>query len=407
MVTGSIGLTLLLLSGAETIEKRSVILMDVAGDRDVAEKATMLLLRSVRQLNRFDVKTQARSGIGDEIEKAKEKCVGDTVCVGLEISGDYEGYVLSGNVGNHHQAGSSIAFWLVDVGARGVLPKRANVPVRDRGNIQAAVDQAVEELFGRVKARIRPLRPPRNGSVRMAAKAFADASLDPGAGRDWLTDKLREEIEAIPGIELQLVPSGDRKGCDEACFRRAVRSARVPYTLIGYATKISGSEDFGTYSVSATVFDGSGREVTTANELFRGTAKQLERAIRYLALTVLGQEARRPGTIAIMAKIDSADVYIDGQKAGPLPLKPRSEYLGGRHSVRLVAEDYLDWYNEVYVIPGETTELWAVPELRPAPLYEEWWFWTVVGGAVALVGGFSYYFLNRPPETGSGLVQIE
>jgi hypothetical protein len=66
--------------------------------------------------------------------------------------------------------------------------------------------------------------------------------------------------------------------------------------------------------------------------------------------------------------------------------QPLPEVALGRHTLRIVDPDYLEWKGDVYVQPG-ATEVAVSLEERPRRWYQSWVFWTVVGGVAAVATG--------------------
>lgn len=118
-------------------------------------------------------------------------------------------------------------------------------------------------------------------------------------------------------------------------------------------------------------------------EAFLGADDLFSSAVRLAGRRLLGVEAGDPGRLTIAGSEPGADVYLDEQLVGTLPLPPVEELAAGRHTLRVQREGFLDWRSDVYIEPGTGNAAWAALSERPAPWYRRWWVWAIAGGVVA------------------------
>ena len=95
------------------------------------------------------------------------------------------------------------------------------------------------------------------------------------------------------------------------------------------------------------------------------------------------------GRLQVTASPEGVDVEVDGK---PLGRAPQSAELAiGEHVVRLSKAGYVEEVRKVTVKTGLTTELnvklipvaEAQRRAGGGPIYKKWWFWSVIGAAVA------------------------
>ena len=95
------------------------------------------------------------------------------------------------------------------------------------------------------------------------------------------------------------------------------------------------------------------------------------------------------GTLKVVATPAGVQVQVDGTVQGEAPVEARVSI--GEHVVRLSRAGYVDEVRRVAVKTGQVTELAVklVPMAEAeraatkSAFWKQWWFWTVVGGAVA------------------------
>lgn len=108
----------------------------------------------------------------------------------------------------------------------------------------------------------------------------------------------------------------------------------------------------------------------------------------------------RRGTLVVRS-VAGASVTIDGVPAGDVPAEAR--LAPGSHDVTVEHDDYYASTSKVVLGVGERKELDIPLEAEP-PVYETWWFWTIIGGTVAAgaaVGIGVALTTERGPDEGS------
>ncbi len=385
MLLASLGLFAALASEVGKSPTRPVLIIEVKAQglngEDSAQEISSTVAKT-REALRFilaqrpglTVVDRAVDDVDTALSAAKEQCGADLMCISDLISGEFDGYLVTASLIRNEMGASFFSVWLVDVEARSKL-LRASVRIDGQRPVAAAVAAAVGESFSQPSRRSVRVRPGSDLAVRV----FAGVGLQAGDDQ-WLTDRLIKEIKQLAKVRHRK-PSVIGQ-CDPSCFRQAAQREGIDYILIGHAAKTSEADDPARYLVSVHLFDGE-KEIGTEADTFFGLREELGRALRLNAVAILGAEFDEPGTIAVTGTVEGADVFIDDQEAGFLPLKPNSEYHPGRHAIRLTSDGYLDWYNETYVIPGESTIVWAELKPRIVPWYEKWWVWTVIVGVAA------------------------
>jgi hypothetical protein len=119
---------------------------------------------------------------------------------------------------------------------------------------------------------------------------------------------------------------------------------------------------------------------------------------------VLASKQQRMGILTITtpsaAPVAGAEAFVDGKAVGELPTEA---LLGaGAHKLMVKHPSYEDYEAQVVIQAGITKQ--HVVELEQiAPVYEQWWLWTIVGGVVigGAVAGIVYAAVTeRPADKG-------
>jgi hypothetical protein len=103
--------------------------------------------------------------------------------------------------------------------------------------------------------------------------------------------------------------------------------------------------------------------------------------------------------LVVHSAVAGAHVSVDGALRGDVPLELVTA--AGLHSIRLERSGYEPSETSAVLDPGGRKEV-DVPLVKGTPIVARWWFWTVVGAAVA--GGVATYFVlttERSPDRGS------
>lgn len=189
----------------------------------------------------------------------------------------------------------------------------------------------------------------------------------------------RDDIRAVLDLEAQK----QLLGCADStsCLAELGGALGVDLLLSGHVGRIAE-----THLVSLRLIDPATLEVKSrVTESFVGPEDQLVGAVRYAVHKLLGADISKALAVAITAGQGAGQVFLDGQAAGAVG-QPLPEVALGRHTLRIVDPDYLEWKGDVYVQPG-ATEVTVSLEERPRRWYQSWVFWTVVGGVAAVATG--------------------
>ena len=123
--------------------------------------------------------------------------------------------------------------------------------------------------------------------------------------------------------------------------------------------------------------------------------------IRLAVRTLFGIEAKEQGDVVVAAGDGAGSLFVDGKAAGSVG-QPIRGVTPGRHTLRVVDPDYLEWKGDVFVQPGGNGIRLSL-ERRPTPWYASWIFWTAVGVAAAAAGGTAIALSSKS----SGLAMSE
>jgi PEGA domain-containing protein len=103
--------------------------------------------------------------------------------------------------------------------------------------------------------------------------------------------------------------------------------------------------------------------------------------------------------LVVLSEVAGAHVSVDGTLRGDVPVEVVTT--PGLHSIRVERSGYETTETSAVVGPGTRKEV-DVPLVKGTLVVGRWWFWTVVGAAVA--GGVATYFAattERSPDHGS------
>jgi TolB-like protein len=202
---------------------------------------------------------------------------------------------------------------------------------------------------------------------------------------------------------LQLEAQKQQLGCDdEGCFAEIGGALGVDLLVTGTVGKLSEQ-----YVVSLQLINARrGKVEARLTESFRGEEAQLVGAVRHAGRNLLGINATEPGSLALSASEPDAEIFIDDEQRGELPMPAINGLVPGRYRVRVSKSGFFDWQNEVYVEPNGTTPVWAALEPAPPKFYQRWWFWTAVGAVVVGAGTFYIVSARALPDTDLGSVNV-
>lgn len=210
-----------------------------------------------------------------------------------------------------------------------------------------------------------------------------------------LTQVLSSEIKRVDGASvisrddiaavLQLEATKSALGCDDtSCLAELGGALGVEKLVVGNVGKLGDTK-----VVSLRLISVAGVKVDNrVSESFAGPDDQLLGAVRHAARKLLGLETKQQGGLGITSSEEGAEVFVDGDKRGKLPIKPVAGLPAGPHSVRVARSGFYDFNSDVYVDPGSNTLLWVELQQKPLKWYQRWWVWTILGvtsGGLALL----------------------
>lgn len=358
------------------------------------------------------VTSEELKGILDhEKTKAMMGCDEDTACIAEVGAAAKTDRVIATTVG---RVGKSLvlSLTLVDPGQAAPLAREsATVGVPEE--LADATRAATARLFGLEGGGTQvAYELPKGQKLSFAVLDLRPTGVDEKVAAN-LTQLLSAAIKRVEGAsvisrdDLVAILSLDKlnqmigEECDTSCVAELGGALGVDKLISGSVGTLGES-----YFISLRMIDPD--KVKTDNrvtESFKGAEDQLIRAINHTARELLGLKPERGGALIVTASQEAAEVFVDNERVGELPLPPIPELATGRHSIRLVRNGFFDWQQDAYVDPGETTALWAELQARPERWYEKWWVWTAVGGAVVVGLTATLIVVNQPPT--NGIVSID
>jgi|GEM_PF-596056 len=341
-------------------------------------------------------------------------CQEDSECMAEVSAGMRSDLLLTGSVGS---IGNNLLLNLTLLDVRAARPVgRVSETVADIDELPAVLPGALAALFGWKLQQTAPrFRLPEGQKVSFAVFDLAPSGV-PKEVADNLAQILSVEIKRVEGASvisrddmtamLRLEQDKAFLGCsdDTSCIAEIGGALGVDKLVVGHVGKIKES-----YVVSLRLIDPREARVDSRiTESFRGDEDQLIRAVRHAGRKLLGVGSGAMGKLAVSSSEEEAEVFLNDDKQGELPMAPIADLKVGRHTLRVSKSGYFDFYSDVYVDPHETSAVWAQLDERPARWYQTWWFWTIVGTVVAGAGVTTAILLTRSePGTGNGTVTFQ
>lgn len=172
--------------------------------------------------------------------------------------------------------------------------------------------------------------------------------------------KLIEEVEK--GTTL-LTVTVDRAGASIRLNDRVIGAAPLAETRVNAGNKVK-------LEVSADGYETFSELV----DLPRGGKK---------AVSVTLTPKDKTGILIIESPVKGATVSVNGGAPRQVPTEVKLPT--GKHTIELKASGYRDNVVDVVVAIGEKKTVTIEP--GEPPVYERWWFWTIIGGANCFLGG--------------------
>ena len=379
-----------------------------------AKQTTLLVVDSLSQLGTFEV--VARGDLAELATLTKDQaqlgCDVDTTCLRELTANLSADFVVSGSLG---RVGKETLLNLALIDSKtAAVRSRVSAPLPAHSDRQAAVRELVASLIGLGPDAQRP----RFQLDKDAGLSFAVFDLDAAGVKESvaknLTQLLATQLKQIDGASvigrddiaamIELEAEKAALGCEDntECLAELGDALGVDHLVVGSVGQVAGS-----YVISLRLVATKDVKVETrVTETFAGSEAILLDAIAHAGKALLGLLVSEPGAILVTAAAEGAEVTIDGQLRGALPLRPITGLSPGRHEVRVTHADFFPFRSDVYIASGQTLSFWAELQKRPPEFYETWTFWTAMGGvgiatvatAGAIVGGvfgYSYYQQNR------------
>jgi hypothetical protein len=403
---------------SEKDKSKTVLVGDLKAVGQPEELVRQVTTRIAETLSGAGVTVSTTADIQDRLalEAAQQMmgCQEDSKCM-AEVSASMQSdLLLTGSVGS---IGNNILLNLTLLDVRAARPVgRVSEAVAGMDELPAVLPGALAGLFGWELEQTAPrFSLPQGQKVSCAVFDLAPSGV-PKEVADNLAQILSVEIKRIEGASvisrddmtamLRLEQDKAFLGCsdDTSCIAEIGGALGVDKLVVGHVGKIKGS-----YVISLRLIDPREARVDSRiTESFRGDEDQLLRAVRHAGRELLGVGSGAVGKLAVSSSEEEAEVFLDDQKHGELPMAPIADLQVGRHTLRVSKGGYFDFYSDVYVDPHETSAVWAQLSERPARWYQTWWFWTIVGTVVAGAGVTTAILLTRSePGTGNGTVTFQ
>jgi hypothetical protein len=377
-------------------KSRTVLVADLRAMGQPEEVVRQVTTQIAETLSGAGVTVSTTADVKDRmtLEAARQMmgCGEDSRCMAEASAAMRSDLLLSGSVG---AIGNNLLLNLTLLDVRASRPVgRVSETFAGMDELPAVLPGALAALFGWEMEQTAPrFKLPEGKKVSFAVFDLAPSGV-PKEVADNLAQILSVEIKRIEGASvisrddmtamLRLEQDKAFLGCsdDTSCIAEIGGALGVDKLVVGHVGKIKDS-----YVVSLRLIDPREARVDSRiTESFRGDEDQLIRAVRHAGRKLLGVGSGAVGKLAVSSSEEEAEVFLDDQKHGELPMAPIADLRVGRHTLRVSKGGYFDFYSDVYVDPHETSAVWAQMDERPARWYQTWWFWTIVGTVVAGAG---------------------
>lgn len=193
--------------------------------------------------------------------------------------------------------------------------------------------------------------------------------------------------------------------CTDECFAKLAGALNVDYLIVGQVGKVDAP-----FIVSLRLIDqknSPGRVVRRETVMFHGPVEELKRAVRTVGRQVLGIKAEGEGRLTFTGPVTGAKIEVGGSEVGEIPVQLADPFPAGQlNNLRIRKDGYLDWRSDVFVQPGEENTVWVKLKEAPKSIFEQWWFWALVGVGVAGGAVAGWQISQQTPENGGGTVTI-
>jgi hypothetical protein len=251
------------------------------------------------------------------------------------------------------------------------------------------------------------------GAAGAKKASIALLSIDPLGLDAELVGRLealfRLELERLQGAPLPTRRTVDKviasdpvlRGCtgEPECLGAIGKKLGVSFVVSGTVAALGDS-----YVIDLKLVDvATGKEIRRVEEPLSGSPDELIEAIRVAAYRLFAPEQLK-GSMAVLADVNGAQVFLDGKLLGKTPIAQAIANLAvGKHSLRIVASGYADFLQEVEVRFQKTTQVVVSlqrarvagpvgppgsgpPVDEPVPWYASTWGYVGVGVAAVAIG---------------------
>jgi hypothetical protein len=239
-----------------------------------------------------------------------------------------------------------------------------------------------------------------------------EGGVEPVVGKQF-TSRLAEVLGRRPAVKV-LAPDDIRAvleqeahrqllGCaDDRCIAEIGGALGVDLLVSGRVSKLQDG-----YALSLSGVDpASVRAVGHVTETWRGPTLELLDLVSPMVDKLLAGDERLTGALALEGVVVGSRILVDDQIRGTAPAGRMAGLDIGARRVQVIADEHAPFERWIVIRKDETTTF-AVVQVADSvkPVYQTWWFWTVVG--VAVVGGATgAAFALRPGDDNATGVNV-
>ncbi len=231
------------------------------------------------------------------------------------------------------------------------------------------------------------LKPTGEGAVSAAAALTTMLTAEVAAQAGYKAIS-RNEIKSI----LSHQADAQLAGCNEPqCAADVAQLVNADVLVTGQVDKVGGATVVSLSLIDASSKGENGEDLGPAvigrQELaFRGPDDAVLLVVRPLVQRLFDGAAAHThvGSLEVFTE-DGATVIVDGKELGASPVSAAREVPTGVHTVTVTKDGRVTSTLDVVISRNETTITRV--DLAEESLYEQPWFWGVVGGSVLVVGG--------------------
>jgi hypothetical protein len=228
---------------------------------------------------------------------------------------------------------------------------------------------------------------------RIAVLRTVVDGVDPGVGAqvsarlaDAVAARTRADVVSAEDVDALLSHERDKQlvGCEqESCLAEIADALGADVIVQGRLSRVDGG-----YALSVTALDSHSAQIVGRVDERWGGEPLLLLDVAAPAVDRLFPDAgpRPEGTIALDGVRDGSRILVDGAVRGTAPagqlLLP-----AGAHELRVTFEGYEPSTVWLIVATGSSRTIAVEQVERVEPFYATWWFWSGIGGTIALAAG--------------------